>query len=57
MRQVKSLMVFERAILLVNLHEYNRAADDLISLLEISDWSHALYTYFAGSLFTRKIGG
>lgn len=31
MRQVKSLMVFERAILLVNLHEYNRAAEDLIS--------------------------
>lgn len=54
MRQVKSLMVFERAILLVNLHEYNRAADDLISLLDISDWSHALYTYFAGCCYLEN---
>ncbi|EJS43149.1 iml2p [Saccharomyces arboricola H-6] len=54
MRQVKSLMVFERAILLVNLHEYNRAAGDLISLLDISDWSHALYTYFAGCCYLEN---
>lgn len=54
MRQVKSLMVFERAILLVNLHEYNRAADDLIGLLDISDWSHALYTYFAGCCYLEN---
>lgn len=51
MRQVKSLMIFNRAIFLVHLHEYDRAAKDLLSLLDISSWSHALYYYFAGCCY------
>ncbi|CCE64607.1 hypothetical protein TPHA_0I01010 [Tetrapisispora phaffii CBS 4417] len=51
MRQVKSLMIFNRAILLVHLHEYERAATDLLSLINISGWSHALYYYFAGCCY------
>ncbi|EDO14679.1 hypothetical protein Kpol_282p6 [Vanderwaltozyma polyspora DSM 70294] len=51
MRQVKSLLIFNRALTLVHLHEYERAADDFLSLLDISSWSHSLYHYFAGSCY------
>lgn len=54
MRQVKVLMIFDRAITLVHLHEFDRAAEDLISLVDISDWSHALYTYFAGCCYLEN---
>lgn len=54
MRQVKVLMVFDRANTLVNLHEYERAAEELIFLTDFSDWSHAFYTYFAGCCYLEK---
>lgn len=54
MRQVKSLLVFDRAITLSHLHRYDRAAEDLLSLTSISDWSHAFYTYFAGCCYLEN---
>lgn len=54
MRQVKSLMIFDRAITLIHLHEYDRAAEDIMSLLDISDWSHAFYSYFAGCCYLEN---
>ncbi|CEP64168.1 uncharacterized protein LALA0_S10e03972g [Lachancea lanzarotensis] len=54
MRQVKSLMVFDRAMTLVHLHEFERAAKELILLLDMSEWSPALYTYFAGCCYLEK---
>lgn len=54
MRQVKSLLVFDRAITLSHLHRYDRAAEDLLSLINISDWSHAFYTYFAGCCYLEN---
>lgn len=54
MRQVKILMIFDRANTLVHLHQYDRAADDLLALVGISDWSHALYTYFAGCCYLEN---
>ncbi|QHS74609.1 uncharacterized protein SPAR_K02260 [Saccharomyces paradoxus] len=54
MRQVKSLMIFDRAITLIHLHQYDRAAEDILSLLDISDWSHAFYTYFAGCCYLEN---
>ncbi|QLG74792.1 hypothetical protein HG535_0H01190 [Zygotorulaspora mrakii] len=54
MRQVKSLLVFDRAITLSHLHRYDRAAEDLLSLMNISDWSHAFYTYFAGCCYLEN---
>ena len=54
MRQVKVLMVFDRANTLVNMHEFERAAEELIFLIEFSDWSHAFYTYFAGCCYLEK---
>lgn len=54
MRQVKTLMIFDRAITLIHLHEYDRAADDILSLLDISDWSHAFYSHFAGCCYLEN---
>lgn len=54
MRQVKSRLIFDRAITLVHLHEYDRAAADLIALIDISNWSHALYRYFAGCCYLEN---
>ncbi|SCV04211.1 LAMI_0H14290g1_1 [Lachancea mirantina] len=51
MKQVKALMVFDRALTLVHLHRYERAAEDMLSLIEINEWSHAFYTYFAGCCY------
>ncbi|SCV00188.1 LANO_0F05644g1_1 [Lachancea nothofagi CBS 11611] len=51
MKQVKALMIFDRAMILVNLHKFERAAEDLLSLLDVSEWSHSLYTYFAGCCY------
>lgn len=51
MRQVKSLFIFDRSITLIHLHEYERAAEESLSLLEISEWSHAFYSYFAGCCY------
>lgn len=54
MRQVKGLLVFDKAITLVHMQEYERAATNLLSLLKISDWSHAFYTYFAGCCYLEN---
>ncbi|KAL3241178.1 Iml2p [Nakaseomyces bracarensis] len=54
MRQVKGLLVFDRAITLSHMQQYERAAEDLLSLLKISDWSHAFYTYFAGCCYLEN---
>ncbi|CCH60088.1 hypothetical protein TBLA_0C02820 [Henningerozyma blattae CBS 6284] len=54
MRQVKSRLIFDRAITLVHLHQYDKAAKDLIYLIDISDWSHALYRYFAGCCYLEN---
>ncbi|GAV51486.1 hypothetical protein ZYGR_0AD06690 [Zygosaccharomyces rouxii] len=54
MRQVKSLLIFDRAIILSQMHSYERAAEDLLSLLKISDWSHAFYTYYAGACYLES---
>ncbi|KAM3159908.1 Inclusion body clearance protein IML2 [Lachancea thermotolerans] len=54
MKQVRALMIFDRAMTLVHLHEFERAAEDLLSLLDINEWSHALYTYFAGCCYLEN---
>ncbi|GCF00720.1 mitochondrial outer membrane protein iml2 [Zygosaccharomyces mellis] len=54
MRQVRTLLIFDRAIILSQMHSYERAAEDLLSLIEISDWSHAFYTYYAGACYLEN---
>ncbi|CDK29161.1 unnamed protein product [Kuraishia capsulata CBS 1993] len=51
MVQIDALLIFDRAMILVFLHKYERAAREFIKLVEINSWSHALYFYFAGACY------
>ena len=51
MRQVDALMFFDRCMLLVFLHRFERAAKEFLELMNINTYSHALYTYFAGACY------
>ena len=51
MLQIKAQLVFCRALLYCCNFDYEKAAEDFIYLLEINEWSHAFYTYFAGCCY------
>lgn len=51
MRQVEALLVFDRTMILIFLHQYERAAADLKTLVDINGWSPGLYTYCAGCCY------
>ena len=51
MRQVEALLVFDRTMILIFLHKYERAAQDLKTLVDINGWSPGLYTYCAGCCY------
>ncbi|KAK9470616.1 outer membrane protein Iml2/Tetratricopeptide repeat protein 39 [Dipodascopsis tothii] len=48
MRQIEALIVFERAMLSLDLHRFAEAAELFVKLNDINTWSFALYTYYAG---------
>lgn len=51
MKQAEALLVFDKAMILVYLHRYETAAEHFLRLIELNSWSHALYTYIAGSCY------
>lgn len=51
MLQIKAQIVFCRALLYCFSFEFEKAANDFLYLLEINEWSHAFYTYFAGCCY------
>ncbi|VEU23383.1 DEKNAAC104459 [Brettanomyces naardenensis] len=51
MKQVDALMFFDRCMLLVFLHRFERAGREFIALIKVNSYSHALYTYFAGACY------
>lgn len=51
MVQVEALLVFDRVMVLMFLHKYERAAQDIPKLLALNAWSPGLYTYIAGSCY------
>lgn len=54
MKQIESLLVFDRAIIYMYLHEYDKAARDLIHLIDINSWSKAVYLFMAASCYLEK---
>lgn len=54
MQQVKSLLIFDRAMLYSFKHEFDEAARDFIDLVEISSWTRGLYLFLAGSCYLAK---
>ncbi|OWB60715.1 hypothetical protein B5S29_g1595 [[Candida] boidinii] len=53
MKQVDALLIFDKAMVLVFLHKYERAAKELLFLVELNAWSHSLYTFFAGVCYAE----
>ncbi|GME74635.1 unnamed protein product [Ambrosiozyma monospora] len=51
MKQVDALLWFDRCMILVFMHNYERAAKDFIELCNINSYSHALYNWFAGACY------
>lgn len=54
MQQVEALLIFDRAMVYMFQHEYDRAAKDLIYLIEINSWSKAVYLFMAASCYLEK---
>ncbi|ODV93962.1 hypothetical protein PACTADRAFT_45631, partial [Pachysolen tannophilus NRRL Y-2460] len=54
MKQVEALLVFDRAMILIFMNKYERAAKDFLRLVDINAWSHALYFYFAGACYLES---
>lgn len=54
MKQIESLLVFDRAIIYMYMHEYDKAARDLIHLIDINSWSKAVYLFMAASCYLEK---
>ncbi|ODV86262.1 hypothetical protein CANARDRAFT_175186 [[Candida] arabinofermentans NRRL YB-2248] len=51
MKQVDALLGFDRAMILVFLQKFERAAEEFLELININTYSHCLYTYFAGACY------
>lgn len=54
MQQVKSLLTFDRAMLYTFKHEFDEAARDFISLVDMSSWTQGLYLFLAASCYLAK---
>ncbi|TGZ76878.1 hypothetical protein EX30DRAFT_336129 [Ascodesmis nigricans] len=47
MKQIEALMLFEKCINSMFLHQYETVAEDFLRLTTMNKWSHGLYTYFS----------
>lgn len=54
MEQVEALLTFDRAMFYAFVHDYDSAARDFCSMLNISSWSPAVYLFMAGSCYLEK---
>jgi hypothetical protein len=51
MKQVDALLGFDRSMILVFMHNFDRAAKDFLDLIKINSYSHALYTWFSAACY------
>lgn len=51
MKQVDALLGFDRSMILVFMHNFDRASKDFLDLIKINSYSHALYTWFSGACY------
>lgn len=54
MQQVEALLIFDRAMIYMFQHEFDKAAKDLIYLIDINSWSKAVYLFMAASCYLEK---
>jgi hypothetical protein len=51
MKQVDALLGFDRCMILVFMHHFDRASEDFLELMKINSYSHALYTWFSAACY------
>lgn len=51
MTQAEALLMFDKAMILVYMHNYERAAEHFLKVIKLNSWSHAIYTYMAGCCY------
>jgi hypothetical protein len=54
MQQIEALLVFDRAMYYSFLHEFDRAAEDYISLISLNSWSKGVYLFLAAASYLGK---
>lgn len=54
MQQIEALLIFDRATIYIYMHEYDKAARDLIYLIEINSWSKAVYLFMAAACYLER---
>lgn len=47
LRQVEGLMLFDKTIMMLALHDFENSAKNFLQLIEINTWSHTFYTYLS----------
>jgi len=53
MKQVDGLMLFDKTIMMVILHQFEKSAENFIRLIDLNTWSHAFYMYLAGACYVE----
>ncbi|KAK6544424.1 Mitochondrial outer membrane protein iml2 [Orbilia ellipsospora] len=53
MKQIEAICLFEKSLDLMCLHQYQKAADSLIHLVDLNSWSDAMYYYIAASCYVE----
>lgn len=51
MRQVEALLIFDRAMFYAFTHNFDKAARDLIYLIDINSWSKGVYLFMAANCY------
>lgn len=47
MRQVEGLMLFDKTMFMLALHDYTTCASNYLKLMKLNSWSHMFYTYLS----------
>lgn len=47
LRQVEGLMLFDKTMFMIALHDFDQSATNFLRLIKINSWSHMFYTYLS----------
>ncbi|KAK6515461.1 Mitochondrial outer membrane protein iml2 [Arthrobotrys conoides] len=53
MKQIEAICVFEKALNLMCIHSYEKAAQTFLHLIDLNSWSDAMYYYIAASCYVE----
>lgn len=51
MKQVEALLLFDKVMILIFLHKFEKASETIVDLLKVNEWSPGLYTYASGCCY------